>query len=108
MALVLGTEGDFGTDTLRVASSQGTPYHGDSSHKYVAHVVSAYVMSVVHIVALVVSASSKKSAASVIFVASASLVAFETVRLETSEETTSSSISLLMGYLATAIVTPSA
>uniref|UniRef100_A0A803PPR2 Uncharacterized protein n=1 Tax=Cannabis sativa TaxID=3483 RepID=A0A803PPR2_CANSA len=39
----------------------------------------------VQIVALVVLASSKKSAASVTFVASASLVAFETVRLETFE-----------------------
>uniref|UniRef100_A0A803NL42 Uncharacterized protein n=1 Tax=Cannabis sativa TaxID=3483 RepID=A0A803NL42_CANSA len=79
-----------------------------SSEQSVAHVVPAYVMSAAHIVALAVSVSSKKSATSVIFAVSVSLVAFKTVRLETSEAIASSFASLLVGYLATATVTSSA
>uniref|UniRef100_A0A803Q6E9 Uncharacterized protein n=1 Tax=Cannabis sativa TaxID=3483 RepID=A0A803Q6E9_CANSA len=66
-------------------------------HMSVAHVVLAYVMSATHIVALVVSVSFEKSAASVTFVVSASPVASKTVRFETSEATASSSASLLVG-----------
>uniref|UniRef100_A0A803NIG0 Uncharacterized protein n=1 Tax=Cannabis sativa TaxID=3483 RepID=A0A803NIG0_CANSA len=78
-----------------------------SSEQSVAHVVSTYVMSAVHIVALVVSASTEKFAAYVTFVASASLVASETVRLETPEVIKAITASLSVGYLATKAQTSS-